>query len=159
MQSDRIEHSARRAAAGLASGLVLGWGVVCGAWAAADTPAKLDGVKIVSAEDARQMHARGVPLIDTRVATEYADKTIKGATSVPYREKSAKDVKFDRKQDQFDLSKLPADKNAPLVFFCNSGECWKSYKASVVARDAGYKQVYWLRGGMPEWVGKGLPTQ
>jgi len=93
------------------------------------------------------------------IATEYADKTIKGAKSVPYREKSAKDVKFDRTKDEFDLSKLPSDKNAPLVFFCNSGECWKSYKASVVARDAGYTQVHWLRGGMPEWLAKGLPTQ
>jgi rhodanese-related sulfurtransferase len=158
MQKDRIDRSTRRVVAGLAGGFLLGWSVLCGAWAA-DTPAELKGVKIVSAEEATKMLAKGVPLIDTRVATEYADKTIKGAKSVPYREKSAKDVKFDRTQDQFDLSKLPSDKNAPVVFFCNSGECWKSYKASVVARDAGYKQVHWLRGGMPEWVGKGLPTQ
>src|SRR5882672_5467984 len=74
MQSDKIEKSARRVVAGLAGGLVLGWGVLCGAWAA-DTPANLDGVKIVSAEAAIQMQAKGVPLIDTRVATEYADKT------------------------------------------------------------------------------------
>ena len=29
----------------------------------------------------------------------------------------------------------------------------------MLARDAGYKQVYWLRGGLPEWIAKGLPTQ
>jgi rhodanese-related sulfurtransferase len=158
-QNDGIEQSARRRVVlSLVSGFVLGWGAAFGVWAA-DTPASLSGVKIVSAEEATKMFAQGVPLIDTRVATEYADKTIKGAKSVPYREKSAKDVKFDRSQDQFDLSKLPSDKNAPLVLFCNSGECWKSYKASVVARDAGYKQVHWLRGGLPEWVSQGLPTQ
>jgi rhodanese-related sulfurtransferase len=123
------------------------------------TPEKLDGVKVISAEQARDMQAKGAPLIDTRVASEYAEKTIKGAVSVPYREKSAKDVGFDRAQDAFDLAKLPADKGAPVVFFCNAGECWKSYKASVLARDAGYKQVHWFRGGMPEWTGKGLPTQ
>lgn len=158
MQNDTMGRRARRIAAGLAGGLVLGLGILPGALAA-DTPATLAGVKIVSAEAALKMAGQGVPLIDTRVATEYADKTIKGAKSVPYREKSAKEVKFDRSKDEFDLSKLPSDKNAPLVFFCNSGECWKSYKASVVARDAGYKQVHWLRGGMPEWVSKGLPTQ
>jgi rhodanese-related sulfurtransferase len=146
------------AAASLLSGLVLAFGLAASA-TAADTPAKLDGVKNVTAEEAKQMADKGVPLIDTRVASEYAEKTIKGAKSVPYREKSAKDVKFDRTQDQFDLSKLPADKNAPVVMFCNAGECWKSYKASIVARDAGYKQVHWLRGGLPEWVAKGLPTQ
>ena len=83
----------------------------------------------------------------------------KGAKLLPYKEKSAKDAAFDPKQDNFDLSKLPANKNAPLVVFCNAGECWKSYKAAVVARDAGYKQVHWFRGGMPEWTAKGLPTQ
>jgi rhodanese-related sulfurtransferase len=123
------------------------------------TPDTLDGVKAVTAEQARDLQAKGVPLIDTRVAGEYAEKTIKGAISVPYKEKSAKAVGFDRTQDSFDLAKLPADKNAPVVLFCNAGECWKSYKAAVVARDAGYKQIHWFRGGMPEWTGKSLPTQ
>ena len=94
-----------------------------------------------------------------KVAAEYAEKTIKGAINVPYKEKSAKEAGFDRKQDSFDLARLPADKNAPLVFFCNAGECWKSYKASVVARDAGYRQIHWFRGGFPEWNSRGLPTQ
>jgi len=127
--------------------------------AAQHTPAQLDGVKVIGAEEGKKMLDRGVPVIDTRVATEYADKTIKGAKSVPYREKSAKDVTFDRTQDQFDLGKLPADKKAPVVFFCNAGECWKSYKASVLARDAGHTQIHWMRGGLPEWVSKSLPTQ
>lgn len=126
---------------------------------ASTTPDKLEGVKLVTAEQARDLQAKGAPLIDTRVAAEYAEKTAKGAVSVPYKEKSAKDTSFDRKLDSFDLAKLPADKGAPVVFFCNAGECWKSYKASVVARDAGYKQVHWFRGGMPEWATKGLPTQ
>ena len=139
--------------------VAVGLSVFAALAAAAETPAQLAGVKVISAEEAKRMLDRGVPVIDTRVATEYEEKTVKGAKSVPYREKSAKDVKFDRSQDQFDLAKLPADKGAPLVFFCNAGECWKSYKASVVARDAGWKQIYWMRGGLPEWVSKGLPTQ
>jgi rhodanese-related sulfurtransferase len=126
---------------------------------AAEVPSTLNGVKIVSAEEAKQMLDSGVPVIDTRVAAEYADKTIKGAISVPYKEKSAKDPGFDPSQDQFDLSKLPANKNAPLVLFCNSGECWKSYKACVAALKAGYTRIYWFRGGFPEWTSKGLPTQ
>jgi rhodanese-related sulfurtransferase len=126
---------------------------------AAETPAALPGVKVVSAEEVKKMLDSAVPVIDTRVAAEYAEKTIKGAISVPYKEKSAKDAGFDPSQDQFDLSKLPGDKGAPLVFFCNSGECWKSYKASVVAHKAGYTKINWFRGGFPEWSSKGLPTQ
>ena len=150
--------SARRAMGGFIGAIVLGCASMGAAWAG-ETPSTLQGVKVVTAPEAKQMLDRGVPFIDARVATEYAEKTIKGAKSVPYKEKSAKAVEFDRSQDQFDLAKLPADKGAPLVFFCNAGECWKSYKASVLARDAGYKQVHWLRGGLPEWSAKGLPTQ
>ena len=123
-----------------------------GAVMAAETPATLAGTKLVNAAEVKKMLDSGVPVIDTRVAAEYAEKTIKGAKSVPYKEKSAKDAGFDASQDQFDLSKLPADKAAPVVFFCNAGECWKSYKASVVAAKAGYSKINWFRGGMPEWV-------
>jgi len=126
---------------------------------AAETPTSLAGVKNVTAEEVKKMLDTGVPVIDTRVAAEYAEKTIKGAVSVPYKEKSAKAADFDASVDQFDLSKLPANKGAPLVFFCNSGECWKSYKASVVAHKAGYSKINWFRGGFPEWSSKGLPTQ
>jgi rhodanese-related sulfurtransferase len=157
MRNDGIHNGLSRAAR-LAGGFLLALGMATGAWAQ-QTPTSLDGVKVVTAAEARKMQDKGVPLIDTRVASEYAEKTIKGAQSLPYREKSAKDVKFDRSQDKFDLAKLPQDKNAPVVFFCNAGECWKSYKASILARDAGYKNVHWLRGGMPEWTAAGLPTQ
>jgi rhodanese-related sulfurtransferase len=126
---------------------------------AADTPATLAGAKLVSAADVKKMQDSGALVVDTRVAAEYAEKTIKGAKSVPYKEKSAKDVTFDATQDSFDLSKLTADKAAPVVFFCNAGSCWKSYKASVVAIKAGYSKIHWFRGGMPEWVAAGLPTQ
>lgn len=126
---------------------------------AAETPATLAGTKVVSAAEAKKLQDGGAPLIDTRVAAEYAEKTVKGAKSIPYKEKSAKDAGFDASQDQFDLGKLPTDKAAPIVLFCNAGECWKSYKASSMAVKAGYSKVYWFRGGVPEWVAAGLPTQ
>lgn len=123
------------------------------------TPDSIAGVKVVAAEQVQQAMAKGAVAFDVRVAAECAEKTVKGAVCHTYREKSAKEPAFDKSQDQFDLAKLPGDKNAAVIFFCNSGECWRSYKAAVVARDAGYKQVHWFRGGMPEWTAKGLPTQ
>lgn len=126
---------------------------------ASETPATLAGAKVIQAEEAKKLLDAGVPFYDTRVAAEYAEKTIKGARSLIYREKSAKSVDFDASQDQFDLSKLPSDKAAPVVFFCNAGTCWRSYKAAAVAVKNGHTQVNWFRGGMPEWTAKGLPTQ
>jgi rhodanese-related sulfurtransferase len=130
-----------------------------GAALAAETPATLGGVTVVSAEQARKLVDGGVPIVDTRVANEYAQEHIRGAKSVPYKEKSAKDVAFDPKEDSFDLAKLPVAKNAPLIFYCNAGECWKSYKASKVAVEAGYTKIHWLRGGIPEWKSRGYPVE
>lgn len=142
------------------SPLVLALGCSYGlmAWAG-DTPDKLDGATVVNAQKVKQLQDSGVPVIDTRVAAEYAEAHIKGAKSVPYKEKSAKVPDFDVSQDSFDLSKLPADKATPLVFYCNGLECWKSYKASKAAIGAGYKKVQWFRDGFPDWKAKGLPTE
>jgi len=138
--------------------VALGLGTIGVAWAT-ETPASLAGAKVIQADEAKKLLDAGVPFYDTRVAAEYAEKTIKGAKSLVYREKSAKSADFDASQDQIDLSKLPADKAAPVVFFCNAGTCWRSYKAAAVAIKSGHTQVHWFRGGMPEWTSKGLPTQ
>lgn len=126
---------------------------------AGDTPPSLEGAALVTAEKAKALQDGGALIVDARVANEFADAHIKGAVSIPYKEKSAKAADHDASQDKFDLSKLPADKNKPIVFYCNGAECWKSYKASKSAIGAGYKQVNWFRGGFPEWKAKGYPTE
>jgi len=126
---------------------------------AKETPGTLAGATLVGAEKVQEMMRSGTAVYDVRVAAEYAEAHVKGAKSLPYKEKSAKDAGFDRSQDSFDLDKLPADKSVALIFYCNAGECWKSYKASKLAIDAGFKRVFWFRGGLPEWRAKGLPTE
>lgn len=133
--------------------------LLAGAACAADTPATLDGATVVDAAKARSLMEGGARMIDTRVANEFADAHIKGAVSVPYKEKSAKAADFDASQDSFDLAKASADKNAVIVTSCNGPECWKSYKAAKMLVKAGYKQVNWFRGGFPEWKAKGYPVE
>ena len=133
--------------------------VLCGAARAGDTPPTLAGAKMVAAEDVAKAAAGGAMVLDARVAAEYADGHIKGAVSVPYREKSDKVVNFDAGQDEFNLSKLPGDKSAAVVVYCNGPECWKSYKASVLAIKAGYTNILWYREGYPNWKAKGMPTE
>lgn len=122
------------------------------------TPTFLPGAKVVTAREAQQLMAGGAVMVDTRTEKEYASKRIPGAVFVPYQEKSLKDVAFDASKDDFGgLSRLPRDKAA--VFSCNGAECWKSYKASRAALAAGLKNVYWFRGGLPEWEAAGLPVE
>lgn len=127
--------------------------------ALADTPASLDGTKLVAAEDVQKLQASGATVLDVRVASEYAEGHIKGAVSVPYREKSDKAVTFDASQDEFNLAKLPAAKDAAVVIYCNGPECWKSFKASTLAVKGGYTNIYWYREGFPNWKSKGLPSE
>ena len=101
------------------------------------TPRSLDGVTIVSAEEAAEMMKKGIPLYDTRIEEEHREGYIKGAGWLPYGEKSAKEVGFDASKDHFDIGRI-ADKNAPVVFSCNGAECWTSYKSCVAARKAGF---------------------
>ena len=137
-------------------GLIAGSGITL----AADTPAAAPaGVKLVEAKAVQDLQAKGAILIDARKASEFADGTIKGAISVPYDpEKSAKDANFDSSQDKFSMAKI-ADKDKEYVVFCNSGSCWKSYKAAVVMAKAGYKHVNWYRNGFPDWKARKLPTE
>ncbi|WKB54980.1 rhodanese-like domain-containing protein [Eleftheria terrae] len=119
------------------------------------TPTHLPGAKLVTAADVRQLLAQGAVLVDTRTEKEYKAKRVPQAVFVPYVEKSLKDVAFDASQDSFTgLDKL--DKNKPTIFACNGAECWKSYKASKMATQKGFRQVYWFRGGLPEWEVAGL---
>jgi rhodanese-related sulfurtransferase/ABC-type phosphate/phosphonate transport system substrate-binding protein len=119
------------------------------------TPNSLPGATVVNAAQVRQLVAEGAVIVDTRSQKEYKTKHIPLAVFIPYNEKSLKDVAFDVTKDDFkDLAKLNKDK--PTIFSCNGAECWKSYKASKAAVEAGFKKVYWFRGGLPEWEASGL---
>ncbi|MCW7539952.1 rhodanese-like domain-containing protein [Aquabacterium sp. A7-Y] len=119
------------------------------------TPTSLPGAKLVTASEVRQLLAQGAVLVDTRTEKEYKTKRVPQAIFVPYVEKSLKDVAFDASQDNFSgVDKL--DKTRPTIFSCNGAECWKSYKASRVATQKGFRQVYWFRGGLPEWEVEGM---
>jgi rhodanese-related sulfurtransferase/ABC-type phosphate/phosphonate transport system substrate-binding protein len=118
------------------------------------TPSSLPGATVVNLPTVKTLVTGGAVIVDTRIESEYRDKHIPGALWLPYGEKSLKDIAFDASLDSFPgLARL--DRNQAIVFHCNGPECWKSYKASRAALAAGYKHIYWFRGGMPEWEGAG----
>jgi rhodanese-related sulfurtransferase len=144
--------------------ITLGFMATSGASYAADahpeTPVSAPaGVKLVDAKQVQELQAKGATIVDTRKASEFGEGSIKGAISVPYDpEKSAKSADFNAAEDKFDTAKL-SDKNATIVVFCNSGTCWKSYKAAVALSKAGYKNVNWYRDGVPDWKARKLPME
>ncbi|TFZ00992.1 hypothetical protein EZ313_19335 [Ramlibacter henchirensis] len=120
------------------------------------TPRALPGANVVDAADVAQLLQRGGIYVDTRTEAEFKVGHVPGAVLVPYLEKSAKEADFDGSQDKFDLARLVPNRDAELIFACNGPECWKSFKASKAALNAGYRKVHWFRGGFPEWRSSGM---
>lgn len=120
------------------------------------TPRALPGAAVVDAKAVAELLQAGATYVDTRTETEFKAGHVPGAVLVPYVEKSAKEADFDPALDKFEVAKLGANREAPLVFACNGPECWKSFKAAQAAMKAGYRKVHWFRGGFPEWRSSGL---
>jgi rhodanese-related sulfurtransferase len=123
------------------------------------TPTSLPGVKVISASEANALILQGIQVYDVRVEEEYKKAHVPGAISVVYKEGSAKEVDFDLADDQFALNRLPKDKSTPFIMYCDGTICWRSYKSAVMAKKAGWTNIYWFRGGFPEWVAAGLPVE
>ena len=122
------------------------------------TPEVLSGATIVTAAQVNDLMAKGIPLFDVRPVSHYRAGHLPNAVNVPYELNSPKETDYDDSVDRFDLSKLPKDKNAPMIFQCNGAECWYSYKASRYMVHRGYKRVYWFRTGLPAWKAAGFPV-
>lgn len=123
------------------------------------TPLQLEGVTVLDAQKLQDLMARtpALAVVDTRSQKEYLAGHIERAVWAPYLEKSLKERDYDPALDDFSAI-LKLDRNRPVVFLCNGPECWKSYKAAHQARQAGFQQVHWFRGGMPEWRAGNLPV-
>ncbi len=125
------------------------------------TPLHIPGVRVVSAGQAQALIAKGARIVDTRSIHDFLAGHIPDALHVVYREYSARQVEFDARQDgvaRF-LKRLRryTGENDTLIFYCNGVQCWKSFKAVVVAERDGFRHLYWLRGGITEWKAQGLP--
>ncbi|MEN8107569.1 MAG: rhodanese-like domain-containing protein [Pseudomonadota bacterium] len=85
-------------------------------------------------------------MIDSRIKEDRTEGYIEGSHHL-----------VDRDTDCDSLARLLSDKTTPVVFYCNSINCDRSDRAVVIARDCGYTEIYWFRGGVEEWREKSFP--
>jgi rhodanese-related sulfurtransferase len=109
-------------------------------------PIKTPPEKLVNFDAvARVVDAGGksnVVLIDSRPLPRFEQGTIPGAINLPY-------PAFDKLADR-----LPKEKAAPIVFFCQGVTCMMSPQSLRKAEALGYTNVKVYREGIPEWQTK-----
>ncbi|MBI5741077.1 MAG: rhodanese-like domain-containing protein [Nitrospirae bacterium] len=111
----------------------------------APTPAKLEGVEIVIADEVEGLAGqKDVYVFDTRNESNYGKGHLRGAASLP---------------GKLDPAALPADRDAKIVFLSDGPDEWNSYHAAKKAREAGYKNVMWYRQGFADWSKKGYSLE
>jgi len=60
-------------------------------------------------------------------------------------------------QFQHAMRTLAPRKDTPIVSYCSNRDCWLSWNTALRLRQAGYKKVYWYRGGIEAWRAANLP--
>lgn len=116
-----------------------------------EMPATLDGIKNVSAEDVKKMldEKKKIVILDNRPAEEFEKEHVPGAIRL-------------NSDDLLENSKLAAAAGLKtddlIVCYCNGEMCWRSPAVSVLLQDLGYKNINWLRSGLPGWIKKGYET-
>jgi rhodanese-related sulfurtransferase len=102
-------------------------------------------IKEISATDALEQQKKGVLLIDTREADEFAKEHAVGAMHLS---KGLIEVK---------IEPTVPDTATPIICYCGGG-----YRSALVAdnlQKMGYTNVLSLAGGFKAWKAAGLPTE
>lgn len=115
---------------------------------AAVVPDKIPGVITLTAEQViKQILAHPeMVIIDARITADRKYGYIESSLSLP-----------DIKTTCDTLKQFIHNKATPILFYCNGIKCGRSVISIKIARNCGYSQLLWFRGGFEEWMKKGYP--
>lgn len=114
-----------------------------------DMPATLQGIKLITGVELKKWmdEKKKIVIIDNRNKDQFGKEHIPGAVLITVDE-LINDPKLSDK----------LDKNVPLVLYCNGVKCWRSPAAALLYQSLGFKEIYWFRNGLPEWIKLDYPT-
>jgi len=121
------------------------------AWADSTTaPTVIEGVNNLTAEGVveRILKEPSLVIIDARKSEQYARGHIQNAINL-----------LDTRMTPTLLTQYVANKETPLLIYCNGPNCMRSSNALKKALNWGYHRLYWFRGGWVEWTEKKLPVE
>jgi len=105
----------------------------------------------IPGEDAVRLHAAGVPFLDARRTSAFAEGHVAGARAFSVWESD-----IDEKVMSL-IAELDGKK--PLVLYCSGGDCEDSHLLAQKLWGAGFNNNLVYRDGYPDWVRRGGPVR
>lgn len=102
----------------------------------------------ITVQQAAELKAKGVPIIDVREADEYAGGHVPGAPLIPHMSVFARIA---------EVEQVAGGKDQPVMFICAKGQ--RSAVAAEFAAAAGFTKLYNIEGGTNAWIEAGLPIE
>ncbi len=124
------------------------------------TPTTIPVGRILLTREVYEEVRKGTDFLLVDVLDSSHPQTILKARYIPYAGRPGNFNDQIQQQVASDLAGLTRNRpQHPIVFFCASVRCWESYNAVLRAYEAGYRNLYWYRGGIAAWQAAGLPMQ
>jgi rhodanese-related sulfurtransferase len=96
-----------------------------------------DSATMVSSEEMKElMVLDSVQLIDVRSLEDFREGHLEGAQNLIYDDEFAQKIEL-------------LDKSKPVAVYCRTGR--RSQTCSDILKNAGFKQIYQLKGGLSQW--------
>jgi len=103
-------------------------------------------IKVVTTEEMQAiLKMDEVQLVDVRTPEEFSEGYIKNAQNIDF------------KSPTFEQDILKLNKDKPVMLYCHSGG--RSAKCAQKLKDAGFKKIYDLKGGISKWKHEGLAIE
>lgn len=128
--------------------LVVSLMMAIGSAFAQESPVTIEGAKTINASQAKALFDDGVIFVDVRSDKDW------GAGRIP----DAVHIELKKVFSEQALSQ-EAQKDEPIVFYCNGVSCLRSSDASAKALSWGFTNVYYYRLGFPSWKAANYPTE
>jgi len=107
----------------------------------------IEGVEIISSEQliALVQKEERFVILDVRQESEWLAGHIDSSVNIPVAALTEKA-----------LSEL-VEKNEPVIVYCDGISCHRSMEAVKKIISLGWKNIFWLQGGLAEWGRQGYP--
>lgn len=109
-------------------------------------------VREIDGATALDLHRGGVPFLDARRASVFAEGHVRGAWNLPVWEAALEEAII-----RFEAAAKPQGRQA-LVLYCDGGDCEDSHLLARTLFQLGYRNLLIYRDGFLDWVRRGGAT-